>query len=183
MGKTLSPLSPEKLIKQAKSDYKKGDYLSSAELFLEVSHQYTSNNKLVEAAEMANNASVAFLQAGDAEKALSSVEGTADVFASAGDLKRQGMALANKAAALEELDLVDDALESYQQAADILGEAGEDKMRADVMKSLSVLQLQEGRQLEALVTMQNGLDGVKHPSATQRLIKKILQIPYNFLGK
>jgi hypothetical protein len=47
------------------------------------------------------------------------------------------------------------------------------------MQSLSMLQLQMGRQLQALASMQNGIEGVERPSASQKMLKKLLNIPFN----
>jgi len=176
-------LSPEKIAKKAISFYKDSDYLQAAVVFEEAAEIYALNHQVLDAAEMANTSSVAYLQGDDPERALKAVQGTEEVFAEAGDIKRQGMALANKASALDELNQVTEAIKAYKSAADLLEEAGEDKLRADVMKSLSMLQLQEGKQIEALLTMQDGLNSVKHPSPKQSLIKKLLQVPFNFLGK
>jgi tetratricopeptide (TPR) repeat protein len=89
------------------------------------------------------------------------------------------MALGNRGAALEALERNEEALIVYQQAADILQQAGEDQLRAQVMQSLSMLQLQMGRQLQALASMQNGIDGVERPSASQKMLEKLLNIPMN----
>jgi len=55
-------------------------------------------------------------------------------------------------------------------------------MKLYVMEALSELQLRTGRQLQALATMKAGLDGVKRPNPRQRLVKKILEIPFDLLG-
>jgi hypothetical protein len=49
------------------------------------------------------------------------------------------------------------------------------------MQALSALQLRMGRQLEALATMNAGLAEVKRPNPAQRLAKKILQVPFDYL--
>ncbi len=157
----------EKLCKEGKSFYDRGDYLAAARAFEAAAQGYTLAGKVPEGAEAANNASVAYLQGGQAEAALKTLDGTAVVFADAGDLRRQGMALGNRGAALEALDRLEEASEMYQQSADVLAQAGEDRLRADVMKSLSALQLRMGRQLQALATLQAGLDGVTLALAAQ----------------
>ena len=132
---------------------------------------------------MANNISVAHLQAGDAKLALEAVEGTPAIFAQEGDFRRQGMALGNMGSALESLDRLDEAADIYQQSADVLEQAGADELRAHVMQSLSSLQLRTGRRLQALATMQSGLEGVEKPSPRQRLLKRLLQIPLDLIHK
>lgn len=180
MSKTISP---EDLVKQGKSAYQRGDYLQAAQIYEAAQRAYEAKNDKLNSAEMANNCCVSYLQADEPEKALRSVEGTDQIFAEFGDLVRQGMALGNYASALEELELIDEAIEAYLHSASVLEEAGEDKLRANVMQSLSTLQFRQGRQLEALASMQSGLDGVKKPSPKQRVLKSLLNIPFDMLNK
>lgn len=176
-------LDPKQLSKEGKSAYKRGDYLASARAFDAASQGFAEIEDTLNAAEMANNSSVAYLQAGDAQAALQVVESTPAVFSAAGDVRRQAMALGNLAAALEALGRLDEAIDTYQQSADLLKEAGEDQLRLNVMQSLSALQMRTGRQLEALASMKVGLDGVEKLSGKQRLIKKLLKIPFNMMDK
>jgi tetratricopeptide (TPR) repeat protein len=132
---------------------------------------------------MANNQSVALLQSGSANAALEVVSGTEEIFAEAGDRRYQALALGNKAAALEELGSLEEAAEAYEDSANILKELGENDLRASVMQSLSALQLKQGRQLQALATMKSGLENVQRPNPKQRVAKKILQIPFDFMNR
>lgn len=169
--------SPQKLAKEGKAAYKSGEYEAAARLFEAARQGYQAVNDPLNAAEMANNCSVSYLQAEDGEAALAAMQGSDAVFAQAGDLKRQGMALSNRGAALEALERSEEAIATYQEAAKILQQAGEDQMRAQVMQSLSSLQLKLGRQWEALGSMQAGLEGVQDPSLKQKLLKKLLNTP------
>ena len=168
---------PGKLAKEAKSQYQKGEFLEAAGSFQAAQQGFLEQNDRLNAAEMANNASVAFLQADMAEAAYAAAKGTPDVFAELGDLTRQAMALGNLGSAAEALGKRDEASDLFQQSANILSQTGEDQLRAAVMQSLSMLQLKSGRQLEALTTMQSGLNGVKRPNPKQSFIKKLLRIP------
>ena len=175
--------SPKELEKEGNAAYKQGNFITAAHEFEAASKGYAMADDHLKAAEMANNSSVAFLQAGNAEKALEVLNGTTEVFANSGDLKRQGMAIGNKGAALEELGHLEEAEQAYRDSAEILEKAGEDKLRAEVMKSLSTLQLNTGRQLQALATMQSGVEGVKSPSPKQSFLKRLLQIPIDMINK
>lgn len=175
--------TPEQLAKEGKQAYQRGDYPAAAALFEAARHGYTGSNEALNAAEMANNASVAYLQAGEAQAALQAAEGTAAIFAQAGDLRRQGMALGNLGSALEALARPDEALQAYQQSAEVLQQCGEDELRASVMQSISGLQFRTGRQLQALASMQDGLEGIKRPSPKQKFLKRLLRIPFEMLNK
>jgi tetratricopeptide (TPR) repeat protein len=130
---------------------------------------------------MANNCSVALLQAGEAQAALDAVAGTPGEFAAAGETRLQAMALGNQAAALDALDRLEEAEPLYLQAADLLQSVGETDLRAHLLQSLARLQLRSGRQLEALASMQAGIDGLQRPSLKQRLIKRLLKRPFDLL--
>ena len=175
--------SPARLADEAKTAYQRGDYLAAAQSFEAARQGYLVAGDELNAAEMGNNLSVACLQAGEAQKALDAVEGTAQTFAAAGDLRRQGMAVGNQGSALEALNRPEEAAEAYRQSAELLQQAGEDKLRANVMQSLSALQFRTGKQLQALATMQSGLEGVQKPSPRQKLLKRLLNIPFSLLNK
>jgi tetratricopeptide (TPR) repeat protein len=98
-------------------------------------------------------------------------------------LRRQGLALGNLAAALEANGRLEEAVELYQQSADVLKQAGEDQLRANVMQSLSAVQLRTGRQLEALASMSAGLEDIKHPNPKQSILKRLLRIPFRMLDR
>jgi len=176
-------LNPKQLSKEGQSAYKRGDHMAAARAFEAASRAYSAADDPLSAAELANNSSVAFLQAGDAQMALEAVEGTVEVFQLAGDTCRQAMAIGNRAAALEALDRLDEAIDAYHQSADLLKDAGEDQLRLNVMQSLSVLQMRTGRQLEALASMKVGLDGTEKLSVKQRFIQKLLNIPFQMMDK
>ncbi len=172
----------EKLAKDGKSCYQRGEYLEAAKLFEAARQAYLAKKDTLGAGEMANNASVAFLLAENAELALAALEGIAEIFAQAGDLRRQGMTLGNMAAALEALDRDNEAAEVYLKSANILGQTGEDQLRANVMQSLSMLQFKNGRQLQALASFKDGLDGVKKPTPKQTFLKKLIRIPFDMVA-
>jgi tetratricopeptide (TPR) repeat protein len=173
----------EKLCKEGKAEYKKGNFLAAAKAFTAAQSGYETADQMLMAAEMANNASVAYLQAGEAEAAFKAVEGTGEIFKQHGSLSCQGMAAGNRAAALEALDRLDEAVHDYEISIDLLKKAGEDDLLASVSQSLSALQLRMGRQLEAVATIQSGLEGIKKPSPSQRMLKRLIKVPFELLNK
>jgi len=175
--------SPKAMAKEGTAYYQKGEFYSAALSFEAASQLYSISGNRLNEAEMANNSSVAYLQAGNADQALTILEGTAKIFESEGDIKHQGMALGNQAAALEALGRFDEAEQAYKDSAEFLEKAGEDQLRLEVMKSLSMMQLNRGRRLEALVTMQSGVEEMHHPNLTQSLLRKLLNIPFEILNK
>jgi tetratricopeptide (TPR) repeat protein len=167
-------INPQEMADQAKKTYQAGDYAQAAKEFAGAASAYTSTGDALMSAEMKNNQSVALLLSGEAQAALEAVDGTEKVFGDSEDFRRQGMALANQASALQALRRLKDAMESYQKAGVTLEKAGEGDLRADVMQQLSMLHLRRFKFYDAVLTLQSGLAGVKNPNLKQRLMKKIL---------
>jgi len=163
------------LVVDATRVYQEGDFENAARLFGEAASAFEAQGNLLDAAEMKNNQSVAFLQSGNAQASYDSAAGTADVFLTAGDNRRAGMAFGNQATALAGLGRVDDAAICYRQAADALEKAGEDQLRSSVMQALAGIQLRKGKIMEALLSMQIGLAGVKQPTLKQKILKWMLR--------
>jgi tetratricopeptide (TPR) repeat protein len=175
--------TPEELAASGQAAYRSGDYQAASQAYEAAARGYAVRGDQVVAAEMANNQCVALLQLEDAQAALIAVRDTPSVFETAGDSRRQAMAYGNLGAALEALDRLEEAETAYQRSADLFAQLGEGDLRADVLQSLSKLQLRTGRQLQALATMQAGVDGIERPSVRQRLLKKLLNTPFNLFKR
>jgi tetratricopeptide (TPR) repeat protein len=174
--------TPQELASAGKTHFENGDFADAAQSYEAAAAGYRMADDGLMAAEMENNRSVCLLQLGDAEAALQAVEGTPDLFAENGDLHRQALAYGNQAAALQSMGEMEEAEAIYLQSADLLEQIGEDQLRATVLRSVSEMQLRSGRAIDAVISMQDGVSGVKKPRAQQRIIKKLLQMPNRFLG-
>lgn len=175
--------TPDQLAQEGKDAYQAGEVLRAADLFNAAAEGYSAQGDTLMAAEMANNRGVALLQANEAQAALDAVSGTDKVFEEVGDRLRLAMALGNQGAALDALKRLDEAERAYLRSAELLKELGEHDLRAPVMKSLSALQMRTGRQLEALATMQAGVEGMERPNLRQRILKKLLRIPFKLFNR
>jgi tetratricopeptide (TPR) repeat protein len=169
-------LSAQEIAERARRTYQAGDLVQAAQAFEQAAAAYAGAGDALMSAEMQNNRSVALLRAKQPEAALQAVLGTDTVFAGAGDAKRQGMALANQASALQALKRSAEAIDHYNKAADALEKADEGDLRAEVMQLLSMLYLSRFKFYDAVITLQSGLSGVKNPTPRQRFMKKILFI-------
>jgi len=167
---------PQEIVDLARRTYQAGNYLQAAQEFAEAASAYASAGDALMSAEMKNNQSVALLLVGEAQAALEASEGTDKIFADSEDFRRQGMALANQASALQALKLLKDSTECYIRAGKALEKAGEGDLRADVLQQLTMLYLRRFKLYDSIITLQSGLSGVKNPNMKQRLMKKILFI-------
>lgn len=163
------------MVDKAKKLFADGDYEPSAALFEKIYQEYSANGDELNAAENKNNCSVALLKADVPQKSLDVALATDQVFARAGDTKRQAMSLGNQAAALEALGETDKALELYRQASDLLKATGESELRSYVLKSISSLEMRKGKLGESMATMQAAIDSKQSPSALERFLRKLLR--------
>lgn len=171
------------MISQAEKAYHSGKFADAAGLFHQAALRCTDEGDALTTAELENNRSVALLQSGNAQAALEAAQGTDAVFATAGDLRRQGLAIGNQAAALEALGKLNEALEQYKSSAVILQQAGDTESRAVVLKSISSLQVRTGHQLEALASMNSALENQQHLTVKERFLKKLLKIPFQMMRR
>ena len=176
-------ITPTSMTEAAKQAYQAGNYEKAASNYAAAATAYQAQGNEVMAAEMSNNQSVALLQAGQAQAAFAAVEGTDKVFEKAGETLKMALAIGNQAAALEGMKKLKEAETRYKICAELLKDLGEDEQRARVMQSISSLQLRSGRQLEAIASMQAGMEGMKRPNLRQRILKKLLGLPGKFLNR
>ena len=172
----METINPTTLAENGKSEYGKGNFKAAAGFFSQAAQAYVSLKDELNAAEMRNNESVAWLQAGKAKEALSATDGTEAIFEKAGDLKRQGIAISNRAAALEGLRKWQEALQEYDRAASLLEQAGEGDMHSIVRKAMANLNLKRGRLNDSQMDVYDSLRLVEKPSFTQRIMKFLMRI-------
>ncbi len=172
----MDQLNSLTLADNGKKEYEKGNYLAAADLFLQAAQAYIFVQDEVNAAEMKNNQSVALLQAGKAKEALQATDGTGEIFQKAGDIKRQGIAVSNRAAALEGLKKWKEALAEYDRAASLFEQIGEGDMHSIVRKAAANINLKRGRIADSQMDVYDSLRLVEKPTFTQRIMKFLMRI-------
>jgi tetratricopeptide (TPR) repeat protein len=173
LGRIMT-LESSQLAEQGKQAFKNKNFDEAAGLFSQAAEGYTLSGDSLMSAEMQNNVSVALLQAGKPKESLAAALDTDQVFAGAKDIKRQGMALGNQAAALEALNRYDEATEKYDLAAQLFDQAGEGDLRAMVMKSSAAIKLKRGKVTDSAFKMMGSLDAKDNPSFFERILKFFL---------
>jgi tetratricopeptide (TPR) repeat protein len=174
---------PEELDNLGKSAFQKGKYSQAAEYFSAAAEGYRALKEDVKTAEMDNNRSVALLKGGDFLAALEAAQGTDAVFEAAGDIRRQAMALGNFAAALEGLNLIEEAIQNYEKADELFKVIGEHELRAPVLQSLSNLQFKSGRGFEGLANLNAGFEEGGKTNLRRRFLKFFTDLPIKYLTK
>jgi tetratricopeptide (TPR) repeat protein len=172
----VESINPLTLAEDGKKEYGKGNFRAAAEIFSRAAQAYASLQDALNAAEMKNNESVALLQAGKAKESLQATDGTEEVFQRAGDIKRQGIAVSNRAAALEGLKKWQEALAEYDRAASLFEQVGEGDMHSIVRKAAANLNLKRGRVMDSQMDVYDSLRLVEKPTVTQRIMKFLMRI-------
>lgn len=163
-------------ISKANDLFKQKKYVEAACLFETIAGTYQELGEACPSAEMKNNASVAYLMAGDPQKSYDVAKDTHLIFEGTNDWKNYGLALGNQASALENLGKKDLALKYYQIAAEKLKLVGENESRAYVLKRISALQIQMGEQLDALGSMTAALHNLPKLSRREKILKKLTDL-------
>lgn len=172
----MSEADIQLITQKAWETYQNEEYETAAKSFAQAVEALSAENQSLQQAEMKNNLSVALLKAGKPEEAYQAALGTEQVFASAGDLKRQAMALANLASALEDLKRFDEALNLFNQSAALFKQISEKEMRAYVLQRISTIQLRQGKRIESLVSMDAALEEKRKLSMKDRLLRSLMGI-------
>ena len=171
-------VKPTTLAEQGKREYEQENYLAAANLFSNAAQAYTLMKDELSAAEMKNNQSVALLQAGKAKEALQATERTEEIFQKAGDIKRQGIAVSNRAAALEGMKKWQEALAEYDRAASLFEQVGEGDMHSIVRKAAANLNLKRGRITDSQMDVFDSLRLVEKPTLLQRIMKFLVRMGF-----
>jgi tetratricopeptide (TPR) repeat protein len=170
----MTTLSPGEMAENAKRSYQAGDLPAAITGFAAAAAAYTGRGDTVMAAEMKNNLSVAMLRDKQPQAALDAAWGTEGVFIESGDTRREGIALANQASALQALKRHKESSDYYSRAGAALEKAGEADFRLEVMQLLAALHLRRLKIFDAIIALQSGLAGIKNPTPRQRFMKKLL---------
>jgi tetratricopeptide (TPR) repeat protein len=165
------PLEPAQIAAQGKQAFENKRFDEAAELFRQAAGGFKAGGSDLMTAEMLNNLSVALLQAGKAQQALDAALGTDQIFATEKDLKRQGMAVGNQAAALEGLHRYGEAITAYERSAELFAQAGEGDLRSMVMKSAAAIKLKTGKVADSAFKMMGSLDVKDNPTFFERVLK------------
>ena len=168
--------SAPELAEEGKRAYQDDKLNEAANLFAASAVAYERAGNLVDAAEMKNNQAVILLRLKQPEQALALIEGTPAIFSSAGDKHRYAMALGNEGTALEDLRRYDEAVQRYQQSAELFDELGEEQMRAMMLESITTINAKRGKLMDSYIAAVDGMAGVKKPTFRQRVLKWLMRV-------
>jgi tetratricopeptide (TPR) repeat protein len=173
--------APEARAVQAGRLYQAGDFQRAASSYQQAAASFREQGDKIKAAEMANNQAVALLQLDQAEAALEVLTGTPSIFKESGDLGKAAMAHGNLGQALAEANQPEAAKQHYQQALELFEQIGDQDSLKHTARALSQLQLKQGQAVQALFSMQRGVEGDRPTSLRDRLVRWLLRLPSRLL--
>ncbi len=176
-------LQPKQLEKEGYRAYKASDFLRAAEYFKAAKLSFQTTGNLKRMAEMANNCNVALLRVNDADGALRVLNGVDIIFETEGDIRGLAITLGNRAATLEALGRSEEAIKNYRKASELFKRCGDSELYTHTQQALSTLLLRSGHSLEALATMQAGINQIGRPNIPQRFLKRLLGIPFRLMNR
>jgi tetratricopeptide (TPR) repeat protein len=155
----------------------------AAERFSHAAALFAAAGEAPEAAEMRNNLAVIHLADKNYAAALEAVTGTPEAFRAAGDRLREAQALSNLAAANEGLGELETAGEGYFAAIEIFTGLDERENRSACWKALSGLQIKQDKKLQALASMQAGLNlQSRKLSAREKTLKGLIDKAFKLMN-
>jgi tetratricopeptide (TPR) repeat protein len=166
----------DEVIRAAAAHYQKKHYLSSAENYLIARRLHLEAGDPFQAAIMANNAAVSFLQAGDAHQSLETIAGTCEVFNQVGEKLHHAMALGNLASARHMIGERTEASSLYLQSLDMLKGLERPDLEAAVYRSLARLNLETGSILTCFSYVRKALKSEEDNSTSGSILKKLFSI-------
>jgi tetratricopeptide (TPR) repeat protein len=172
----------ERRTKQAMELFRNGQVNEAIEAFSDLHLAYQSQGDPVKADEMANNLGVAHLDINQFDEAIKLVVDTPERFLRAGQPILAAQAFGNLGAAFAAADRIEEAEDAYRQSFKLFQDQGHDEGMTFVGQALSQLQLKQGRALEALASMEASLEGQKKPGLRQRILRKLLKLPFRLTG-
>jgi tetratricopeptide (TPR) repeat protein len=171
------------LEQNAMAEYQNGNWSLAAQLFNQAREAYEQQGDPLKSAEMSNNLCVTLLQDQRPQEALAVVEGTWNIFLSHVDDLRAAQAYGNLAAAQEACGDSANAEKAYAKAAKLLEKTGDDEARAQTLAALSRLQLKRGKPVQAVASMQSGLEGRSRLSIGRRFLRWLISLPGRILNR
>jgi tetratricopeptide (TPR) repeat protein len=174
--------SASDLKSQGLAAFRKERLAEAATLFDQATQAFAAQGQPLEAAELRNNLAVVRLAQKDWPGALAALDGTPETFRAAGDKLRQAQAISNQANAREGNSDLERAAELYVEAIDLFTELGEKENRAACWKALSGLQIKQDHKLQALASMQAGLNLAPKLSAREKTLKALIDRAFKMMN-
>jgi tetratricopeptide (TPR) repeat protein len=104
------------------------------------------------------------------------------VFQQINDDSRTAQVLGNMARVYAKMGNTEQAITYYREASALFNELGDEENYGQTVLAIADLQMRSGNIMQAGAMFEVGLDYVEKPNARQRVLKRLLGVPYRMLG-
>jgi len=173
-------VTAKKLQEQGVAAFRKEDYEAALAKFNEALSAATDDPQLT--AQIYNDIGVTQKQLEDFPAAHAALDEAWNRFVELDDKKGQAQTLGNRAAVLEDEELLEEAVETYKQSATMLEEIGESEMAMYVWQAVSRLRMGQKQYIAAIGAYEEGVENMPESSFKRKVLQQLLKLPGNMLG-
>ena len=170
------------LKKKGIEHYRAGRFEDAMAAFAHAQQAFLAEGNPQQAAETANDRGVAARQAAHLDVAEAAFTEARRLFDESGDRLSQGQVIGNLGALSESRNQNEQAAAFYKEAIVLFDEVGAADLSGETWRALSRLRMKQGKWLAALGAYDAGLQDVKHPTPTQRLLRRLMRVSRRLMG-
>jgi tetratricopeptide (TPR) repeat protein len=151
-------------------------YKDAAEKFVLAHRGYAEAEQELKAAEMLNNAGVAYRRTKKHKEAVAAFEQARLVFAKHDDTAREAQVLGNLGGSYSKMKRYDESESCFRQAIDLFGEIDDRPRQAETLRAMAIMQFKCGQRSKALTTYEDALRFLPNLNFLQWLARVLLRI-------
>jgi len=160
--------------------FRKGNLEGALQKFTNALQEADNNSR--RAAEICNDLGVVHTQLEDYEAAHQALDEAQNRFTTLNDEKGQAQTLGNRAALYQAEGLLEEAVETYKESAQLFEALGENDMAMYVWQAVSRLRMKQGQYIAAIGAYEEGVDNMPQSSFKRKVLQQILKAPSALLG-
>jgi tetratricopeptide (TPR) repeat protein len=151
-------------------------YRDAADQFCLAQRAYAATGDNLHAAEMLNNAGVAYRRARKNREAVTALEEAQHIFSHSGDRLREAQALGNLGGLYSKTKRYDQAESCFRQAISIFQELDDRGRQSETLRAMAIMQFKRGQRSQAMVIYEDALVFLPNPTLLQRLLRFLLKV-------
>lgn len=172
--------SPKKLHEEGIALFRKGKFEDALQKLKDALQQAEDQSR--QAAEIYNDMGVVYSRLEDYDAAHEALDEAMDRFEALADSKGEAQTLGNRASVFEAEELLDDAVETYKESAQLFEQVGENDLAMYVWQAISRLRMKQGQYIAAIGAYEEGVENMPEGSFKRKVLRQILKGPARMLG-
>ncbi len=169
-------LDPQTAEAEGQRLFTQGQYQQAAEQFTLAHRAYAQAGDDRKAAEMLNNVGVVYRRAGKNEDAAAALEEARQIFTRLSDHSSQAQVLGNLGGLYSIMKRYDESEACFRGAVDLFQELDDRARQSETLRAMAIMQFKRGQRSQALVTYEDAMYFLPHPSFLQRVTRFLLKI-------